>query len=96
MHIKAKVHTSALEYLLTNDCFHADALEFVENMLANLKSTLERKSGERAEQERRAEKEKKQKNLFLGYFKQTKFASGQGDTSSGSNGVSGQHACIDN
>ena len=35
--------------------------------------------------------------MFLGYFKQTKFASAQGDTSSsGSNGVSGQLASIDN
>ena len=49
------------------------------------------------EQEQRAENKKKQKNLFLGYFKQTKFVSTQGDTSSsGSNGVNGQLGSIDN
>ena len=68
--LKPRFHASAFEYLLTNHCFHANALEFAENMLANLKSTLKKKSREIMEQERRAENKKKQKNLFLGYFKQ--------------------------
>ena len=66
------------------------------HMSANLKCTLEKKSRERMEKQR-AENKKKQKNLFLGYFKHTKFVSAQGDTSSsGSNGVSGQLGSIDN
>ena len=32
--LKPRCHTSALEYLLTSHCFHADALEFAENMLS--------------------------------------------------------------
>ncbi len=68
-----------MEYLLTNTFFHADALEFAENMLTNLKCTLQQESQERMEQIRRA----------MEYFKPTKFASIQGDTSSGSSNVSG-------
>ena len=51
--LKPRFHTIALEYLLTNNFFHADALEFAENML-NLKCTLQQESQERMEQKRRA------------------------------------------
>ena len=91
--LKPRFHTSALEYLLTNHCFHANALEFAENMLANLKS---KRKKVKKEWNKNDELRIRKNRAFLGYFKQTKFASAQGDTSSGSNGVSGQLGSIDN
>ena len=80
--LKPRFHTRALEHLLKNNFFHADALKFAENMLVKLNSIHEKESQRRMEHKRRAETNSKQSTLFLEHFQQTKLASVEAESSS--------------